>query len=180
MLCLFESFFFNHQVNNCLCRISQINSKYMQEYCTIKFREIPEGLSKGKKSKIKIQLLCEKSGFIFRIMWRGNDQLWPDDSSPGRRRPPGSFVGFTISCPALPYSWPHSDTAGPPPTAGKFTPLAAEQPDPHYFHTSLSQPLRTVMWRWKRCGLGVVTLSKSYLWAMITPYNFKLWDTYFT
>ena len=36
---------------NFLCRIPQINSQYMQEYYTIKFREIPEGLGKGKKSE---------------------------------------------------------------------------------------------------------------------------------
>ena len=36
---------------NFLYRIPQINSQHMQEYCTIKFREIPEGLSKEKKSE---------------------------------------------------------------------------------------------------------------------------------
>ena len=51
--------FLKYRLSGFLCRISQINFQYMQEYHTMEFREVPEGLGKGKIQKIKIQLLYE-------------------------------------------------------------------------------------------------------------------------
>ena len=62
---------FGHSVTyKFLCKIPQIKLQCMQEYHTIKFREILERLGKGEKNqKIKIQLLCENPDPLGSIVW---------------------------------------------------------------------------------------------------------------